>query len=416
ATPLVNDSQGQDELRGALAQIDGRSYLNPPRISVAEMTGLRNRISLSPLTPAVLEAFDEGWIGWQRPGRRVRLATSSEPMAPDEAIRDGRFLPAHPARGLALAGGRIAWLNAFGLWHQSAEGLRRVSDQGMALPQAAYQGVFLDSARGLVAADGTVTAAAGPRTLRIDALEFTIDPRQQQVAATIAVAGGKAPALAARGFLHDQRQSAAQVNGAVTYLTPVGLIPQAQLAGAQSLPMGAQRLEAEHGRLLLRTGAGWLQQDGQGQWQGASEPFRDGRLASENGRIWDRKDGLVVLRPARPGEDWRLARQGLDFDIDQLQAFAATPQLAVAITRAGTHVAPALADLAGVAAPVGPAPGAGELDTIRSAPAQRVLFHRDATGYRIWDQQQSQWRLPKADERHWETRALASVEDISAGY
>lgn len=418
ATPLVNDSQGQDELRGALAQIDGRSYLNPPRISVAEMTGLRNRISLAPLTPAVLEAFDEGWIGWQRPGRRVRLATSSEPieMAPDEAIRDGRFLPAHPARGLALAGGRIAWLNAFGLWHQSAEGLRRVSDQGMALPQAAYQGVFLDSARGLVAADGTVTAAAGPRTLRIDALEFTIDPRQQQVAATIAVAGGKAPALAARGFLHDQRQSAAQVNGAVTYLTPVGLIPQAQLAGAQSLPMGAQRLEAEHGRLLLRTGAGWLQQDGQGQWQGASEPFRDGRLASENGRIWDRKDGLVVLRPARPGEDWRLARQGLDFDIDQLQAFAATPQLAVAITRAGTHVAPALADLAGVAAPVGPAPGAGELDTIRSAPAQRVLFHRDATGYRIWDQQQSQWRLPKADERHWETRALASVEDISAGY
>ena len=48
-------------------------------------------------------------------------------MAPDQAIRDGRFLPAHPARGLALAGGRIAWLNAFGLWHQSAEGLRRVT-------------------------------------------------------------------------------------------------------------------------------------------------------------------------------------------------------------------------------------------------------------------------------------------------
>lgn len=418
ATPLVNDPQGQEELRRTLVRIDGRSYLNPPRISAADMTGLRNWISLSPLTPAMLESFDEGWIGWQREGRRVRFATSSEPieMAPDEAIRDGRFLPAHPARGLALANGQIAWLNAFGLWHQGAEGMRRVSDQGMPLSQAADQGAFLDGARGLVAADGTVTAGAGPRTLRVDALEFTVDPRQQQVAATIAVAGGKAPALAARGFLHDQRQSAAQVNGTVTYLTPVGLVPQTQLAGAQAFPVGAERLEAESGRLLLRTGKWWFQQDGQGQWHGASAPFRDGHLASENGRIWDRKDGAVVLRSAQPAEDWRLARQGLDFDIDQLQAFAATPQQAVAITRAGTHVAPELAGLAGVAAPVGPAPGAGELDTVRSAPAQHVLFHQDAAGYRIWDEGQSQWRLPTSDERPWETRALASVEDISAGY
>ena len=417
-TPLANDPQGPQELHGTLAQVDGKSYLNPPRLSANKMTGVGRRISFSPLEQAMLEAFDEGWIGWQRQGGRVRLATSSQPieMAPDEAIRDGRFLPTHPARGLALANGQIAWINAFGLWHQSAEGMRRVSEQGMAQPQATYQGVFLDGARGLVAADGTVTAGAEPRVLHIDALEFTIDPRQQQVAATIAVAGRKIPALAARGFLHDQRQSAAQMNGAATYLTPVGLVPQAQLAGAQAFPAGAQRLEAENGRLLLRMGAGWLQQGGQGQWSSASEPFQDGRLALENGRIWDRQNGAVVLHSAQPAEDWRLARQGLDFDIDQLQAFAATPQVAVAITRAGTHVAPELAGLAGVAAPLGPAPGAGELDTLRSTPTEHVLFHRDAAGYRIWDQPRSQWRLPAGDERPWEKRELATLEDISAAY
>ena len=416
--PLANDQQGPEYLRVTMAQIDGKSYLNPPRLSPGEMTGAGDRISLSPLTPAMLEAFDEGWIGWQRQGGRVRFATSADPieMAPDEAIRDGRFLPAHPARGLALADGEIAWLNAFGLWHQSAEGMRRFSDQGMAQPQAVFQGAFLDGARGLVAAGGTVVAGTGPRVLAVDALEFTVDPLQQQVAATIAVAGRKMPALASRGFLHDQRQSAAQMNEAVTYLTPVGLVPQAQLAGAQALPMGAQRLEAESGRLLLRTGSGWLQQAGQGQWNGASEPFLDGRLASENGRIWDRQNGVVLLRSAQPGDDWRLARQGLDFDIDQLQAFAATPHVAVAVTRAGTHVAPELAGLAGVAAPLGPAPGAGELDTLRSAPAQHVLFHRDAAGYRIWDQSLSQWRLPAGNEGPWETRELASVGDMRAGY
>lgn len=417
-TPLANDPQAQEDLRSALAQIEGRSYLNPPALSATRLTGTGRQINITALPPSVLDVFDKGWIAWQRQDNRIRLAASPKAvaMAPGDAIRDGRFLPSHPARGLALQDGQIAWSNAFGLWHQDAQGLHRVTERGLTMPQAVYKGIFLEDDLGLTAVDGAVSAGVQPQTFPIGGLEFTVDPLAQQVGATISVGGRKTPALAPRGFLHDQRKSVAQANGTTTYLTPVGLVPQARLDGAQSVPAGARLLVAEAGALLLQTASGWMRQDDQGQWGGAAAPFGNGRLASENGRIWERQGGVVALRTAEPEQQWRLARRGLDFDIDQLRSFAATPQLAVAITQAGTHVAPTLAGLEGVAAPSGRAPGAGELDSLRAGPSRHVLFHRDATGYQVWDAAGSLWRRPADGERPWEARDLASVEGLRAGY
>lgn len=416
--PPGNDTSGPETLIGKLAIIDGRSYLNPPRLTRDAMTGLARNISISRLVPSALGAFDNGWISWERGGNRVRISGVDQPidMAPAEALRDGRFLPAHPARGAALAGGQVAWVNAFGLWHQDGQSMRRVSVNGMTMPQALDGGTFLDTSQGIAATDGTVGPGLAPRLLQVDALEFTVDPSRQQLAATITIAGRKVQALAPEGFLHDQRQSVAQAGGQAVYLTPVGLVPQAQLSGASAIPAGAQRLEAEQGRILARTPSGWIAQDAAGQWHGSRAPFLDERLAEENGRIWERSNGAIALRSAIAGQDWHLSRQGLDFDIDQLLAFAATPQAAVAVTHLGTHAASEVEGLRGVSAPAAPAPGAGELDSSRAAPGRHVLFHKEGARYLVWDVSASRWRAPFPDERPWEARDMASVAGVSVAF
>lgn len=417
-TPPRNDKSGPEALIGKLAIIDGRSYLNPPRLAPEAMTGLASNIPISRLVPSALGAYDNGWISWQRDGNRIRMSGADQPidMVPADALRDGRFLPAHPARGAALADGQVAWVNAFGLWHQDGRSMRLVSANGMTMPQALDQGVFLDASQGIAASSGTIGPGLAPRLLQADALEFNIDPLHQRLAATITVAGRKVQALATEGFLHDQRQSVAQAGSEAVYLTPVGLIPQAQLGGGVAAPAGAQRLEAEQGRIPARTPAGWVMQDAAGQWRASPAPFLNELLAEENGRIWERSNGAIALRSANPGQDWHLSRQGLDFDIDQLLAFAATPQGAVAVTRLGTHAAPEIDGLRGVSAPVAPAPGAGELDALRTAPGRFVLFHKEGARYLVWDLSASRWRPPLPDERPWEARDMASVAGVSAAF
>lgn len=417
-TPARNDSSGAQALIGKLAIIGGRSYLNPPRLAPEAMTGTASNITISRLVPSALDAYDNGWISWQRDGNRIRMSGADQPidMALADALRDGRFLPAHPARGAALPGGKVAWVNAFGLWHQDGRSMKRVSANGMTLPEALDQGVFLDATQGIVASSGTIEPGLAPRSLQADALEFTVDQLRQQIAATITVAGRKVQALATEGFLHDQRQSVAQAGGEPVYLTPVGLIPQEQLGAGVAAPAEAEHLEAEMGRILARTPAGWVVQDAAGQWRASPAPFLNERLAEENGRIWERSNGAISLSSADPGQDWRLSRQGLDFDIDQLLAFAATPHGAVAVTRLGTHAAPEIDGLRGVSAPMAPAPGAGELDALRIGPLQHVLFHQEGGRYLVWDMSSARWRAPSPDERPWESRDMASVAGVSAAF
>ncbi|PKQ10943.1 MAG: hypothetical protein CVT70_16905 [Alphaproteobacteria bacterium HGW-Alphaproteobacteria-1] len=400
---------------GGYGLVDGRSYLNPPGINGKTLHGQANSVRLNLLTAQPLVPFNLDWITWQRSDKTIRFAGSTAPVTLPitEALQDGRFLPMQEARGAQLVDGAVAWLTRFGLWQQRGDTLTSVALAPAQLPLALAldQGRFLWSGGGMAALDGAAATTMGLRNFTASDMNFTVDPFRQSVTASLTVAGQSLNAAASRGFLHDQRLSVAQGQMGAFYLTPVGLVPVQSLAGGIAAAPGTLRLEAEAGQTFARTASGWLQSAAPGAgWAATAAPFRNMRLAQENGRVWDRVDGRITLSAA---ESWRIARQGLNFDIDQLLGFAATPGTAVAVTRAGTHAATDVGGLRSISAPVAPAPSGGRLDSRRVRPGRYVLF---TDAHQVWDIAAQQWRAPAADERPWQQRLAVQTAGITLAF
>lgn len=414
---------------GGFADIDGVSFLNPPIIAGDTLLGLDGPRMLDILRPEPLPPYDNGWLAWDRAaaGFRMEDADGTSLLPAGAAIRDGMFIAAHPGQGAVLADGGVAWLNPFGLWHQHGDAMRRVAIPPPGAALALHAGVFLSADGGIAAADGTARPGLGPVTFSAGPITATVDPLAQAVTATIPVAGRPVDAFDRHGFLHDRRQSVAQGGGGAVYLTPIGLVPVDTLTGIAERPPGADRIAAEGGSLYAAAGPDWMRADG-GQWLPSAAPFRNAVLAQEGGRLWERVDGAVTVRPAVAAETWRTAGNGLDFDAENLVAFAATPGMAVAVTRAGTHPVGDAGDLRGdLPAPLPApllAPASLGLDSRAVAPGRFILFARgqgDGQGGgqgdgQVWDAAARIWRLPDPGERPWDSRHAAAVAGISVDF
>lgn len=395
-------------------EVDGRSYLNPPELVGRELLGGPSREQLTILEPGVPSPFDLGWLTWQPRERAFSLATADGRVrvSAGDMIRDRRFVPLHEGRGAALADGRVAWLNPWGLWHQDGTAFVRRAGPGVLRPQALDAGRFLDAAQGQSAADGAVTPGTH-RRFDVEALQLEVDALAGRVTSSYQASGSRLPGFAGRGFQHDRRISVAQERGQVRWLTPLGLVDRARLSPAQDAPQGASRLAVERGRLLFGTPQGWMASGGSGgDWVPAAQPYLDQDLAAENGRVWERRDGRVTVRPSAAAETWRVAGQGLDFDIGRLLAFAATPHAAVALTAAGTRGVERPGQLQGAAAPPGPPPVGRDVDARRVGPGVSVLYARGPQGYEVWDQAARRWRAPGPDEQPWERRGPVQAGDL----
>ena len=401
------------EPTGGYGVIDGRSYLNPPMITGNTLRGQANPVRLDLLAAKPLAAFNLDWISWQSADRTILFAGTTGPVTLPiaDALQNGRFQPMQNARGAQLADGALAWLTQFGLWQQRGDKMTSVTLAPSPLPLALDQGQFLWTGGGMAALDGAAATNFGQRSFTASDLEFAVEPFRQSVSTSLTVAGQSVDATAARGFLHDVRLSVAQGQAGAFYLTPVGLIPVQSLAGGMAAAPETLRLAADAGQIFAETASGWLQTVGSGAgWSSTAAPFRNARLADENGRVWDRVDGRITLSAT---EGWRTARQGLDFDIDHLLGFAATPSAAVAVTRAGTHTAKDVSGLQSVVAPVAPAPAGGRLDSQRVTPGSYVLF---TDTFQVWDIAAQQWRAPAADERPWQQRLAAQTAGITLAF
>jgi hypothetical protein len=395
---------------GGFHKIAGRSFLNPPAIENGRITGVSEMRQLQLLTPSDLPEWDNGWISWRRDTRGIRFAgvDGYTELPLGEALVGGTFLPLQQARALRLPGGVVAWMSHTGLWQQKGERLELVLRQAaQPLPIAVDFGQFIAAQTRISALDGSPAAGQVPRTFNAGGIAISVDPVHSRVSAAIAIGGQPVSDMDVHGFLHDRRLSAAWTGGDLRLLTPVGIVSGGFLTGAVAALPDFRRLAAEGGVLLADAGTGWMQLAG-GSWSRASEPFRNALLAEENGRKWERRDGTVEISA---DDAWLLARQGLDFDIDQLAGFAATPEVSVAITRAGTHAVPDYGGLRAVTAAVGAAPGGLPLDARRGDGGRSFLYTR--TGL-LWDG--GSWRQAAQGERPWESRHAASLAGITIGF
>lgn len=393
---------------GGFGEVAGRSLLNPPAIEQGQLLGGRGARQLGILTPLALPAWDNGWITWLRDTRQIRFSGPEPLVLPlRDALVGESFLPMHAARALRLPGGAIAWMSGSGLWHQQGDRLTLVRMQAQPLPVAVDFGQFIVEQVRVSAVDGSAVAGQVQRSFSASGIGLSVDPLQGRVSATIGIGGQPVSDMAAHGFLHDQRLSVAQSEGKIRLLTPVGLIRADSLAEGVASAPDTRRLAAEGGALLAETGTGWMQLAGSG-WSRAAEPFRNAPLAQENGREWQMRDGVVRITA---DDHWRIARQGLNFDIDQLVGFAATPEVSVAVTRAGTHAVPDYAGLRAMMGPLAAAPSGLPLDSRRGDGGVFHLYTR--TGL-IWDS--GNWRPAAQGERPWESRHAASLSGISIGF
>jgi len=396
---------------GGFHMVDGRSWLNPPRLEGGRFAGSGSAQPLSRLSPAALPAFDTGWLSWQRAGRQIRYSGGAQPvdLPLTEAIIGGRFLSAQDARALRLPGGGIAWMMASGLWHQEADRMWPLALRVQDLPVSIDTGQFIGPQVRIAGQDGSIAATPATRAFRVGGLDLEVEPVAGKVQVTIAVGGKAVVDTADRGFVHDRRISVAQSGGLSYFLTPVGLIPLRSLTGGVTAAPLTSGLAAEGGAILAETNAGWLQlTNAQAVWARTDIPFRNSLLADENGRRWEMRDGVVGINSA---DTWRIARQGLEFDIDRLLGFAATPEVAVAVTGAGTHAAPDFVGLGGVNAPVAAAPSGLPLDSRRANGRKFILY---TSAGRIWDA--GGWRDAGPDERPWQARQAATLAGISVDF
>jgi hypothetical protein len=414
------DTRALDAIRGDIADIDGRPYLAPPRLSE---TGGRFNVShgaggpqfFAGGRPGPIAAFDLGWLAWDRATGTVRFGDAPG-LPPEQAIQDGRFLPDDPGRTAYLGGDAFALLNPHGQWRVRirAEVLPlRIAPSD--LPQDLAGGRFLFAQGGLDARTGASVSDTGQETLALGALRVTETLRGGRLGATYSVGAQDVPAMAVRGFALDQRKGVTAESGNAWLLTPLGLVSAGGLGAGIALPAGATSVDTEGSAALARGPGGWSRRTAQG-WMPSARPWHDRLLAEGNGRRWERRSGTIEIVPMTPDDAHTAARQGLDFDGERLLALAADKRRLVALTGTGTHEAASLSALASLPPPIAPDPGASSLDAREVVPGQSVLWAEAARGRRVWDSTARAWRAAGPGEDPWTFRLAVDSGDLRLAF
>lgn len=404
--PAAVESPGPlADIRRKITVIDGRAYLAPPEL---RGTGGRFEVDRGAGSPqsqtggklAPTEPLQLTSLQWDRAAPGVRFNDATILPAP-QAIRDGRFLPDAPGRAAYLGGDSFALLNPHGLWGvQIGREAMPVRIAPSDLPQDLAGGRFLFAADGVAARTGARSGDPGRVAVTLGALRVTETLRGGGLTATYAVDGTDVPARAAVGFAFDQRLGLAVEGGTPLLLTPIGLVPVSDLGAGIAVPSGTTGVDAEGATALARTPGGWSRRTATG-WGASAPPWHDRVLAEGQGRRWERRAGSFGIVALTTADTHAVARQGLDFAADRLQAFAAIPRGMVAMLGTGTVEAPNLATLAALTPPVAPDPGATALDAQDVSPGQSVLWAETGQGPRVWDFGTRSWRMAVRGEDPW---------------
>lgn len=410
----TEDSAALRTARGRIVPIDGFGRYAPPSLTPESNnrfsidTGASLTSGVSGGRPMPLGPFSLSWLSWNRSTKTVTIEPGLS-LSPSEAIRDGRFLPDAQGRMALLGQGRFAHLNEHGLWHVEAGArLRSVVLRPMPAVVGLAHGRFLFQPGGIDAASGQTTSDTDQVQVQSGALRVVEQLRGGTLAAFYRISGRDTPAFGSRGFLFDERSGVTVLQGQVTTLTPIGLVPVGSWGEGTEVPRVPMAVDADAGSPMLQTADGWLRAGAQG-WIVSKPPRHDEDLAVENGRRWLRRDGVATIEPTSPSQTWPIARNGLSFDADNLIALGADVGGPVIVTGVGTQAgASTLIALASAQRPVAPDPGATSLKSEEVSPGRSILWAETTSGEVIWDRTASLWRTPAQNEMPWISRTAAS--------
>jgi hypothetical protein len=421
--PAQPSTLSKNSISGAIAVLDGKSYLAPPKIDgsrpgLLAISGMANPLT-SPGTTTLdpWSALDLPALSWDRASRGIRFGDpSATPMPLAKATVDGVFLPAHPGKSAYLGASTYAWANEFGLWSvETGKSVRTVQLGPLGPVRALAHGVFLLDQNGMNPQTGAAVPDVGTFALSLGSLTVAEDLRARAVTASLIVSGQPQNAFGRQGFAFDQRRAISRLGAQTMLLTPLGLVPAASLTGALAVPDGTEELGLDGDDLLARQGARWQKYDGSG-WNPHDAPGENAVLATSAGVVWQRVQGTAGVVPADPAQHWRTDGQGLSFDMDRIVALAADQAGVVAITGIGTETAATLTALGTTSGPVARDPGATTLDALVVSPGQTVLWAQTASGPLAWDPTAAAWRAPEGDEQPWNNRLAVQIAGIEIAF
>ena len=413
------------DMKTRVAVMAGRSWLAPP---VIEQRGI-GRLQLTGPERALVadgsatlqpwDAFETGWLGWDRATQRVRIGSGETALRlpPAQVIVGGMLLPAHVGRMAYLGNNHFAWLNEHGLWHvQNGASIEPVLMQTFPTVTGLAHGRFLLQGGGVDAVTGAVVADTDRFEAAVGPLTFSERLRGGGVTAALVLAQQRVPAFAERGFLFDTRTAVGASAGRAVLLTPLGLVPVSSLQGALPVPPGTDRLGQEAAQLFAGQVGGWQVLAPDGTWQAAAAPDSTRILAEESGRRWQRVVGRAEVVPIDVSDGWRVAGRGLDFAGDRLVAMAADTTGIVFVTGVGTHAAPGLRAAAPLTPALAPDPGVATLDALGTGAGPLVVWANTASGRLEWDRAASRWIAPNPGRQPWESRMAAISGPISISF
>ncbi len=357
--------------------------------------------------------LNAGWIAWDQQsasfGFQSATGTRIARLAGD-AIRNGRFLPAHAGRAVANADGGHVWVNDYGLWRYAPNQRTPQAVHIAALPQPvsiAGGKLLLPGRRSLNPSDGRQSGDTNSRRVALGALTFTETLRQGRLVARVSRDDGTdAPAFATQGFWHDQRSGIGWIEHEIALTGPAGIAPAQGWSGFDAGPprpanAGLQRLLTDKGQVLARSDSGWFERTATGRWIRSADPFARRDLLRAAGMIWSlRRQGLSI-RPVTPQDRWRSVRTDLNFAVDQLIALAATPNQVLLATRLGTHALAAgrLASEPGPAATT--TVPARRFDALELVPGDPLLFAPNGARTTVWDTTVRDWQPSSPGREPW---------------
>lgn len=390
---------------------DGRGELAPARLNntVSVLTGMRSyevRASVSNRL-ARWNAWDHGWIGWDRETEMIRFqGPDRKPilMPADEAMPEGIALPMHPGRASMTGPGGEghAWINRFGLWHipKDTNGALLISTAGAADVVALDKGRFLlTGANGIDPVTGAAQSDGGNRIIDLGSLRVQENLRDRQVSAIArrADASGVDPVFAAQGFLFDQRHAVGWFGPQITLASAMGLVSASALDGFDPGPgtgRVARVLQAGGDRVLLAADR-WFSRPkgGTAGWTPLPGDPTAARIAAQiEGATW-RIDARGLVIAAAPDAPWKTSGTGLAFDIDQLQTLTGDRDTVLLATGLGTHVLRRAAELSDPGNAVTQTPPGAVFDMVPEVGQPNLFFARSGGAVTdVWDSVAQRWR------------------------
>ncbi len=329
----------------------------------------------------------ERWLHYDRTARQF-VVRSAQPgsiaVSAAELFPGGVFAPTLAGRSVISGAQEFVHANESGLWtfplrHDwIGNGPSWTRIRLPPVVTAAHGRFYFNT--GSIAVDGArVQPDEQDYVLANDGLTIRENIRNESIAATIDIAGRPADALAATGFIHDQRLGIAFDRGGVIIVTPAGLVGARDFHARMPPPgwaaagSGDAVLFNADGLLYAKAGGRVYRAEG-GEWREAGgDPRSQPRtLASESGRDWVRRGDTVVIQ----GDGWRTRLStGWRFAADQLEgATHAVKGGILAVTQEGIVDAPDLDSLASAGPPRRmPAGAKGVLERRFRAPGDPVV-------------------------------------------